>query len=101
MLRFYKGFCKPNVPRTDRDEHVATQADSSLSNWTASLSGSLAPDVSVDSRIILRLKVGSSGNSQGSQWKSVIFSPTESHHVISMGSRQREVPGEAIVCSAS
>ena len=35
---------------TDRNEHVAAQADSSLSNRRASLSRSLATDVSVDRR---------------------------------------------------
>ena len=51
---FYKGFCSPEwfiyTSLTDRDEHVAAKADSSLSNLRASLSRSLATDVSVDSR---------------------------------------------------
>ena len=36
---------------TDRDEHMAAQVDSWLSNWRASLSRSLATDVSVGSPI--------------------------------------------------
>ena len=37
---------------TDRDEHVAAQADSSLSNWKDSLSRSLATHISVGSPIV-------------------------------------------------
>ena len=43
---------------TDRNEHVAAQADSSLSNRRASLSRSLATDVSVDRRIDFIVKLG-------------------------------------------
>ena len=35
------------------------------------------------------------------QWIGILGMLTESRHVISMGHRQPEVPGEAIVCSAS
>ena len=46
ILQFYKGFCKPKwficTLLTDRNEHVAAKADSSLSNQRASLSRSLA-----------------------------------------------------------
>ena len=52
---FYKGMCSPLVfvvtSVTYRDEHMAAQADSSLSNRRASLSRSLATDVSVGSPI--------------------------------------------------
>ena len=54
-MRFYKGFCKPKwficTLLTDRNEHVAAKADSSLSNRRASSSRSLATGLSVDSRI--------------------------------------------------
>ena len=54
-MRFYKGFCKPKgficTLLTDRKEHVAAKADSSLSNRRASLSRSLATGLSVDTRI--------------------------------------------------
>ena len=53
VLSFYKGFCSSEwficTSLTDGDEHVATEADCSLSNRRASLSRSLATDVSVDS----------------------------------------------------
>ena len=55
ILRFHKGSCSPKwficTLLTDRNEHVAARADSSLSNRRASLSRSLSTDVSVDSRI--------------------------------------------------
>ena len=55
ILRFYKGFCSPEwficTSLTDHDKHLAAKADSSLSNRRASLSRSLATDVSVDSQI--------------------------------------------------
>ena len=58
ILRFYKGFCKPKwficTLLTDRNEHVAAKADSSLSNRRASLSRSLATGLSVDSRRVYR-----------------------------------------------
>ena len=38
--------------RTDHDKHVAAQANPSLSNGRASLSRSLATDISVDSRSV-------------------------------------------------
>ena len=38
---------------TDRNEHVAAQVDSSLSNWRASLSRSLATDLSVGSPMVI------------------------------------------------
>ena len=54
-VRFYKGFCKSKwficTLLTDRNEHVAAKADSSLSNRRASLSRSLATGLSVDSRM--------------------------------------------------
>ena len=55
ILQFYKGFCKPKwfvcTLRTYFVEQVTTQAYSSLPNQRASLSRSLATDLSVDSQI--------------------------------------------------
>ena len=50
---------------TDRNEHVAAQADSSLSNRRASLSRSLATDVSVDRRIGIGIEIGGIENGIG------------------------------------
>ena len=53
-----QGSCSPEwficTLLTDRNEHVAAKADSSLSNRRASLSRSLPTYVSVDSRIVLK-----------------------------------------------